>query len=299
MRLIEYTLEKMRTRIHVWGGLGSQLYAFALLLTLQKRYPTRKFKIVFHTGGVTERQPEIVPLIKNLCTWVVQHDFQKSHSELENQTLKQSLNLDPNFKIHLKNGLLKFGFVKLCNESFPLLYPWTFSIRGHYRHLSVPNEVLVEIFSTINSQIQEIKVLRRCSVHFRLGDLIGLKQTISPGILKKLLGEIAGYEGVVTKIDIYSDSPELAQQMLVRADAYSEFTFPELDIWPTLINCLGSRYFIGTNSKISYWVSYLRLSFDAKAFTQLPADLKSDFENTLGDLSKYDNLTFYPAEYAG
>ena len=117
--------------------------------------------------------------------------------------------------------------------------------------------------------------------------------------MKKLLGEIAGYEGVVTKIDIYSDSPELAQQMLVRADAYSEFTFPELDIWPTLINCLGSRYFIGTNSKISYWVSYLRLSFDAKAFTQLPADLKSDFENTLGDLSKYDNLTFYPAEYAG
>ncbi len=289
----------MRTRIHVWGGLGSQLYAFAMLLTLQKRYPSRKFKIVFHTGGVTERQPEIVPLIKNLCTWTVQHDFQKSQSVIKNHTFKQSSKLDLNFRPYLKKSFLKLGFVKLCNESFPVLYPWSSSIRGHYRHLSISQEVLWKIASTINTQIQVKAVTPGCALHFRLGDLIGLKPTISPHVLKKLLAELASSYGKNAKFEIYSDSPELAERALLSGENNPNYFFPELDIWTTVINCINSTCFIGTNSKISYWVSYLRLCLDQKAITYLPSDLESDLANTLGKLSRFENLKFFPAEYQG
>ena len=46
-------------KIHCWGGIGSQLFTLALALDLNKRYPKRPIKFIFHTGGVTRRSLEI------------------------------------------------------------------------------------------------------------------------------------------------------------------------------------------------------------------------------------------------
>jgi len=287
----------MRTKIHVWGGLGSQLYSFALLITLLEHYPSRKFKIVFHTGGVTERHPEIVPLIQQLCTWSICPDFKEVSSKVANPITKQNSDLTHNLKILLKSSLLKLGFVKLCNEPIPKLFPWTLSIRGHYRHLYISQSVLMEIVNSISSRIQTIEPGSGCTLHFRLGDLIGLKETISPEILRRLIEEIADRQEVDVKFDVYSDSPQLAEKMLTSKNTDLKLGFPELDIWSTVINCINSQNFVGTNSKISYWVSYLRLSLNKMAVTYLPSDLKNDLSNTLGDLSIYGNLNFFSEEY--
>ena len=46
-------------KIHIWGGLGSQLYALALKIDLQKKFKTRKVVLVFHNSGVTRRDAEL------------------------------------------------------------------------------------------------------------------------------------------------------------------------------------------------------------------------------------------------
>ena len=50
---------KYKLRIHCWGGLGSQLYAVALIYDLLKRFPKRKITLYLHTSGATRRHSEI------------------------------------------------------------------------------------------------------------------------------------------------------------------------------------------------------------------------------------------------
>ena len=49
----------MPIRIHCWGGLGSQLYAWALFERLSIRFPKRKLRLVLHTSGVTRRASDL------------------------------------------------------------------------------------------------------------------------------------------------------------------------------------------------------------------------------------------------
>ena len=48
-----------RLVIHCWGGLGSQLYAWAMAEMVQTKYPRRKIEIVFHSSGVTKRYSDL------------------------------------------------------------------------------------------------------------------------------------------------------------------------------------------------------------------------------------------------
>ena len=73
-----------KTHIHCWGGLGSQMYAWALLERLQNKYPNRKFKLVFHTGGVTKRLPDLEPLFMQSEKDFVQ-DFESNEKETQNE----------------------------------------------------------------------------------------------------------------------------------------------------------------------------------------------------------------------
>jgi hypothetical protein len=286
----------MRTKIHVWGGLGSQLYAFALLLTLQERYPSRRFKLIFHTGGVTERLPEITKLIDGLCTWDVQADFLEKPSIEGGYPTRLGLSIAYKLRIALKTHFLSLGFVQLCNEPFPVLRPWTFSIRGHYRHLAISSVTLGNVIRSINSQIETFQRVSGLSLHFRLGDLVGLKETISPDILKDLIQSALKVHGIAGSINVYSDSPNLAKELLFSEGREPQISFQDEGVWSTIVKCVNSQLFIGTNSKLSYWVAYIRLGIDSKSIVYLPSVLKLDLANTLGDLSPYPNLNFYSTE---
>ena len=45
--------------IHIWGGLGSQLYGLNCALLVSELLPGKKIFLVFHSGGVTERNLEL------------------------------------------------------------------------------------------------------------------------------------------------------------------------------------------------------------------------------------------------
>ncbi len=287
----------MQTRIHVWGGLGSQLYAFALLLSFKEKYPSRRFKMIFHTGGVTERLPEITKLIEGLCTWDLKADFFEQQKHITDFQINSKSSYVNRFRMTIKNYLVTLGFIQLCNEPNPILQRWTLSVRGHYRQLTISQGALKSILDSIDSKVQSIEEEESSfKLHYRLGDLIGLKETIPPKIIHNVVREVLELERSISTLEIYSDSPELAKKLLSHELSSLAVSFPDQGIWHVLASCIKSRYFIGTNSKISYWVSYLRLTLNPRAVIYLPLALESDFKNTLGDLTQYQNLHFYSTD---
>ena len=281
----------MPLTIHIWGGLGSQLYALALLIDLKKKFPKRNFRCIFHTGGVTERLPEIVDFLDGLSTYSVINDF-ASLTNNERQSKTSQKNFQRIFQSFRALGikcLLTAGLVSNCNEGVRV-FPWTVAIRGHYRTRALTNYSLQVIASFIQERIPRDTDPHQLVIHYRLGDLIGLKDTISPSRLALGIQDKFPDEGNI-KYSVYSDSPVLARTLLSPLLRTDHFT--SKDIWSTLVDCIGSHIFVGTNSKISYWTIYLRLSINPDSICVIPSELESDLLNSLGDLSKFSNLLFY------
>ena len=51
-------------QIHCWGGLGSQLFAWAVVEQCLLEKPNRRITLVLHTSGVTQRSSELSALAK-------------------------------------------------------------------------------------------------------------------------------------------------------------------------------------------------------------------------------------------
>ena len=63
--------------IHCWGGLGSQLFTWAMAEKIAKEYPRRKIKLVLHSSGVTKRDSS-VDFLSQKYQIVNINDFQKN-----------------------------------------------------------------------------------------------------------------------------------------------------------------------------------------------------------------------------
>jgi hypothetical protein len=281
----------MPLTIHIWGGLGSQLYALGLLIDLKEKFPNRQYRCIFHTGGVTERLPEIVNLLDGLASFSVIHDF-KGPKKYDSQTKYPQDRFQCRIQSVRKLGikfLLATGLVSDCNER-TRVFPWTVSIRGHYRTRTLTHHSLQVIASLIKERIKIDDFRHQLVIHYRLGDLIGLKDTISPSRLALgVKGKYADDEKI--KYWVYSDSPDLARELL--SPLLSIEQCPVKDIWSTLNECIASQIFVGTNSKISYWAIYLRLTTNPDSICMIPSELEDDLLHSLGSLSSFSNLQFY------
>jgi len=281
----------MALTIHIWGGLGSQLYALGLLIDLKRNFPNRKFKCIFHTGGVTQRLPEIVNFLEGLATYSVVHDFtdvkkNESQVKIPQDTFRRGFQSPRSLGIKFLHST---GLVSNFNES-TRVFPWTIAIRGHYRTRALTYHSL----QTIASRIQEHMPINddpdHLVIHFRLGDLIGLKDTIAPSRLALAVqGKFLIKEDLRSLV--YSDSPDLARKQL--SPLLSIEQFPSKDVWSTLVDCIRSQIFVGTNSKISYWAIYLRLTENPDSICMIPIELEDDLMHSLGNLSSFSNLVFY------
>ena len=69
--------------IHIWGGLGSQLYA--LSLGLRNDFEKRRVVLVFHNSGVTKRNREAQKLFDFFFECKEIYDFNTEISEFEIQ----------------------------------------------------------------------------------------------------------------------------------------------------------------------------------------------------------------------
>jgi len=274
-------------RIHVWGGLGSQLFAYALSLDLKSRFPSRRSTIVFHSSGVSRRLPELLE-IANIDSFEVLDDY--AHEELVDDQSKKSR------KSWLRQSLKAFlkyvGVLATANDDsqFRKVKWWVISIRGHYSYRHIEQNFFLRLETLLSERKikSAIDLQSALAVHYRLGDLVNLVEKCpdDPELVRR---EILHIYSRLTPIDcvVFSDSPDLAAQTL-NIEKIVEPRSLELNAIDTLIVCAKCRYFIGSSSKLSYWAVALRCNV-----FKSPSSLPSQQKHLVHNLTRGSNLVSY------
>ena len=271
-------------KIHCWGGLGSQMYAWALFERLQVKFPNKKFKLIFHTGGVTKRLPDLESLFaKNEKDFV--QDFESSENSISSKSPNKKLGstIKKTFTRAIKQVLISIGYVASANNEteFSKLKPWAISVRGHYSELRIDLETLLLMktraessgsnFSINVKQNKDLDVL-----HYRLGDLLSLAEK-SPIKTKRITNAILeAKDGTTRDLWVLSDSPSQAVGLLRREDSEIRVKLDDgsLDAWQSLISMSNANIFIGTNSKLSIWAIIFRALILQEAPSYISKEVK-------------------------
>ena len=296
-------LNKIPLKIHCWGGLGSQLYAWALFERLRKNFPKRRLRLVLHTSGVTRRASDLNDLF-SVDELITLDDFgplkKLENADQDNKKYKAKILTNGMVKLLLlfKGGFSSFGFIASCDNerSVALLKPWVFSIRGHYSKLVIDAEVLnamIKRAKNYNFKHLEIDstVSVRSALHYRLGDLLTLS-------IKSPI-EAERVASCITKLDnrdlvIISDSTEIASQLLTKFARGVRFKTLDLPIWEAIQFLSSVQVFIGTPSKITEWVAIFRVhfAFDNRE-TMLPVEMKTQMNQVLFNEQKTKLISYY------
>jgi hypothetical protein len=289
-------------QIHCWGGLGSQMYAWALFEKLQVKFPNKKFKLVFHTGGVTKRLPDLESLFTKSEKDFVQ-DFESSGNSISSKSPNKKLGstIKKSFTRPIKQVLISTGFVASANNEteFSKLKPWAISVRGHYSELRIDLETILLMktraessgsnFSINVKQNKDLDVL-----HYRLGDLLSLAEK-SPIKTKRITNAILEAKAGTTRdVWVLSDSPSQAVELLQREDQEIRVKLDDgsLDAWESLIAMSNANIFIGTNSKLSIWAIIFRALLLQEAPSYISTEVKHHVVANLADAER-SGVNFY------
>jgi hypothetical protein len=264
-------------RIHVWGGLGSQLHGVALMFELLKRFPIRRVKIVLHTSGVTIRESELNNLLPTKSL-IQLRDYSRQTNIEPSQDDYQSrgLGLGSFFIKVVKHVLEWSGLVARANsdKDFNNLKPWVVSIRGHYTDRSIANWAISEIMSqaTTKGLIKSYgKSTLDSGIHYRLGDLMALQSKSPTDSFKVASAVLTAREKFnAGKVTIFSDSGDCAKVILDDLCPAIDFDICEGDTWDVINSLVSARVFIGTSSKVSEWIAIFRLALDTDSQMVLP-----------------------------
>lgn len=276
-------------RVHTWGGYGSQLFTAYLLLKLKRRFPNRRIKAINHTSGVTRRVTEFN--FDSIGVNVVQtEDFETA--KLSKDLLDTSPKFPQSFRVWARwraiQTLKKSKIIVDSNndKSFDSIKPWTIAIRGHYTNLKIQKEFVVELYrsilgSRIHSEMQTSKVV----IHYRLGDLISLKQKspVNPEKIDAILSSVLS-DGQSPLLLTDSSISEFST-FVINTRFLKECQPQTLNPQDTLLKCIDADILIGSSSKLSLWGAIFR-QFILKKNSYLPKDLDWAAKNGL-------NATWY------
>jgi hypothetical protein len=279
-------------KIHAWGGLGSQLFAVSTAYELLKRFPSRRIKIVLHTGGVTYRNPEVVSLFPG---YEFEYTDDYSHDNSSQQTSVKLVG--SRIRIFLKSILKILSIVETANNDleFNRVKFWTLSLRGHYSYRSISQDFYLLLHRSIlgatpNHETREVKT---CAIHYRLGDLLTLheKKPIPVELIMHELNQISR-ETRIENFLVFSDSPSIALERLSPLDLHllSASTKDSLEVINMSVDV---EYFVGTSSKISFWIAGLRGSI-YRLPSSLPKSNLNEYKNLFAGVD--DCITGYPRD---
>lgn len=263
-------------RIHSWGGLGSQLFAVAVASRIRLN-SKRRIQIVLHTGGVTRRVPEICDLFPDFDYQFVD-DFAIVNLEENSTEIRASAGL----RTVIKRLILALGFVVEPNYESDLMRikPWTRSLRGHYSYLTITYDFLQGFSQILQSKypVPAVDGLGTCSIHVRLGDLLTLaeKGPIDP---TRIVAEFARRleNNRELKMAIYSDSLKEASGYLSNLREVTP-SYRDVPVLQAMAECVIADQFIGTSSKISFWIIALRARVQVR-HSSIPAENHLQFQN--------------------
>lgn len=284
-----------RLRIHCWGGLGSQLFAWAFAEELLNSGFARKITLVLHSSGVTQRNSEITHLSGRIQIKIL-HDFSASTRPSNSAGSKNS---SPRFRGRLVSFLSRLQII-IFSEDFQSIKPWTIQLRSHYSHRALSNETLqivkttLKNFSTVGCI--DTSEIAKIAIHYRLGDLLTLenKTFVSADRVVSALEmirelELRGFKNV----DVFSDSPEVAIDKLSKQNSSFQYKYIDCPSWDVIVNLLKYPYFISTNSKIGIWVTLLRQLEESTPVTLVPKELQTTFSFILLGESKKGQIIYY------
>ncbi len=271
-------------KIHAWGGLGSQLFAVALLKDIQKASPKRKLKIFLHTGGVTRRLPEVVELFPEISFNYVD-DFLSEDTDANLRIRNLRTILTP----LLKRSFSFLGLTLSCNDDFSSkgIRFWTWSIRGHYSYRTISQEFLELLNERIESTCQHSENREGvCSLHYRLGDLqhLGNKNPLAPETVLYELERLSK-TSKFSEVKVFSDSPSRALELL-NPSKRRKMSAPDVDTINVLAHSIQSEYFLGTSSKISFWIAAVRSSVFGR-HSSVPSQNRREMAGLVNNDFKY------------
>jgi hypothetical protein len=274
-------------RVHCWGGLGSQLFAYVLARKIEDRYLNRNVVIIFHSSGITNRTLELPESALNAITYVVRDDFNRSKSPISNNPSKNfwtsnGYSLLAKFTRMVRRLMITSRFVSESNTEveFDSLAPWLLSTRGHYTGLNLTDVDILRVLDALNLLPRKDNSSKTNAIHFRLGDLLKLKSKsyIRPSEIISIMSSDFYDE----YFDVFSDSKrEEVIDIFPSAFAKHIKEFHNLDTLSTISKCVAAQNFIGTNSKISLWIVILRCFLQESKASYLPISLTNQLKQLI------------------
>ena len=283
--------------VHCWGGLGSQLYAWALIEDLKAKYPHRKVRLILHQSGVTKRVEEIALFFPGEV--LIRADFQNDKLKANKHIIVKRKIFFDNLKIFLIKILHTLRIFSNCNNDTNLdsVKFWTIQIRGHYSYRAIN---LSTVLAMDNRSKHFSKFLVSGSgeindgvaIQYRLGDLLtlGTKGPIESSRIMNVL-RLISTNSEFSRVVLYSDSPSEALRRI--QEFPTEEAGAELSTWDTLNELELFKYFVGTNSKISIWAIIIRTYFFPELFNFAPQEFRKQFTYNLGHIYMEKPITFY------
>jgi len=293
MKLPKFTLPPLS--IHCWGGIGSQLGAYALFSELREE-GDRHLNFVLHSSGVTRRDDSDFRTLFPNASYTFIDDYNP-----KNQQVLPATNLLSNLRnksSYISRGLIRrilditrivvFSEVKSSKD----LMPWTIGVRCTYSNLQVSKTAVLEIDTSLRNWAASIKGQIHSEdefhivCHYRLGDLLGLntKTYVSPQELSLVIEDIER-RAKASNILILTENPEFAEKNLINLLS-KEFSISSRNPEVLRVLLLGKKapFFIGTNSKISIWICLLRAqNMMSYKSTFLPKQMKQSLQNIWPD----------------
>jgi len=227
--------------------------------------------LIFHTSGVTRRDIEIESLLRNIPFKVV-NDFkrQKRHAVEQVRAFSKTEAIKTKLYVLSKSFMKTTGLLTdLENtKAYNSIKPWLLSVRGHYTTYPFnPTDLLklYEIISSVDSEdLGSESLVDILTIQYRLGDLLNLpeKGFVNPKLILDIANSITETSHINTTI-VLTDSPAEASQLLDVANR--NWKVANLCPISTIKICVNSSDFIGTNSKISFWITVFRTLMDRES----------------------------------
>jgi hypothetical protein len=271
-------------RVHTWGGFGSQLFTAYLILKLQRDVPQRSILAVNHTSGVSRRTTEFDFESLGVASQQIE-DFKGKEVPVtafisDKGILGRLFKFLKVFTVRFLKGT-KIIVEANGDTSFSSIKPWTLALRGHYTNISLENNLVKDLYALlINSQNHTKVNSSKVVIHYRLGDLLTLKEKspVSPERIDTILSSIISKD--VVPILLTDSSQDEFSKYVSQSSMLQKCIPVTLDPLHTLQLCIGAEVFVGTGAKISLWAAIFR-QFLLQQTSYLPNELKWSAKNGL------------------
>jgi hypothetical protein len=272
-------------KVHVWGGIGSQLHAIFLLKSLQSYFPKKHFVFFHHEyKNYPFRMSTLEPEVRFFYpghTYCVSRDIQMPSPVVESIGAMRAFLLKDRFANFLSKKVLRRTLYAIglywepkSFQLIPKLPRVCTDIVGHYSELRFP----ISLYDELLNKITPISKSATFFVHYRSGDLnLFGKTEISFSRIVNLLGNLSTSPG--ESLIVYSENEFMSQED--SAHLSKRFLLENIGIDLGVENfftqSVNAGNFIGTNSKASLWIAMLRCIQGHCDSTFLPISMRENF----------------------